>query len=167
MTLLLQGNSYRTIQARCGATHATIAKGRKALNRHNITTEAQVLGYSTDELFALIDDGRTTTSDEYVPIDFATAITVRIGRKKIPFNVLWATYLNQPTAPGRRHCSYERFRQLINRNIQAQGLTTRVHHVPGHTCQGDWARTKMQIVDPIAKKTTKVSIFWQPCRIPD
>lgn len=159
MTLLLQGNSYRTIQARCGAAHATISKARKALDRNNITTEAQILGYSTDDLIILIGDGRTATSDEYVPIDIDSAITARTGRKKTPLNVLWATYLNQPAAPGLRHYSYERFRQLVNQDIQAQGLTTRVQHIPGHTCQVDWAGTKMQLVDSISKKITKVSIF--------
>lgn len=44
MTLLLQGNSYRTIQARCGAAHATISKARKALDRNNITTKSPDLG---------------------------------------------------------------------------------------------------------------------------
>ncbi len=53
MTLLLRGNSYRTIQAHCGAAHATIAKARKALDQHNLTTEAQIMGHSNEELTLL------------------------------------------------------------------------------------------------------------------
>lgn len=159
MTLLLQGSSYRTIQAQCGAAHATIAKARKALDQHAITTQQQLEGCSDDDLVAMIGDGRATTAGEFVTIDVDTAITARTGRKKTPLNVLWANYLNQPAPEGLRHYSYERFRQLINREIQAQGLTTRVHHLPGHTCQVDWAGTTMQLIDPISTKTTKVSIF--------
>lgn len=159
MTLLLRGNSYRTIQAHCGAAHATIAKARKALDQHNLTTGAQIMGHSNEDLALMIGDGRATTAGEFVTIDIDTIIKARTGRKKTPLNVLWANYLNIPAPEGLRHYSYERFRQLVNRHIAAQGLTTRVHHIPGHTCQVDWAGTTMQLIDPISRKTTKVSIF--------
>lgn len=159
MTLLLRGNSYRTIQAHCGAAHATIAKARKALDQHNLTTEAQIMGHSNEYLALMIGDGRATTAGEFVTIDIDTIIKARTGRKKTPLNVLWANYLNIPAPEGPRHYSYERFRQLVNRHITAQGLTTRVHHIPGHTCQVDWAGTTMQLIDPISRKTTKVSTF--------
>src|SRR5699024_9720740 len=108
MTLLLRGNSYRTIQAHCGAAHATIAKARKALDQHNLTTEAQIMGHSNEDLALMIGDGRATTAGEFVTIDIDTIIKARTGRKKTPLNVLWANYLNIPAPEGLRHYSYER-----------------------------------------------------------
>lgn len=159
MQLLLDGCSYREIHTRHQVSHSTTAKAKKALDDNKITTGQQLEGCSDDDLAAMIGDGRAATAGEFVTIDVDTAIKARTGRKKTPLNVLWANYLNQPAPEGLRHYSYERFRQLINREIQAQGLTTRVHHIPGHTCQVDWAGTTMQLIDPIRTKTTKVSIF--------
>lgn len=159
MQLLLKGCSYREIHARHKVSHSTIAKARKALDDNKITTAEQLDGCSDDDLVSFIGDRRTISAEEFVAIDIDAAIKARTGRKKTPLNVLWSIYLNQPTPEGLKHYSYERFRQLVNREIQAQGLTTRVHHIPGHTCQVDWAGTKMQLVDPITKKTTKVHIF--------
>ena len=62
MHLLLAGSSYRTIQARCGAAHATIAKATKPLDEYRITTPAQLDGYHDDDLAALVGDGRMTVT---------------------------------------------------------------------------------------------------------
>ena len=159
MQLLLDGCSYREIHTRHQVSHSTTAKAKKALDDNNITTGQQLEGCSEDDLAAMIGDGRAATTGEFVTIDIDTIIKARTGRKKTPLNVLWANYLNIPAPEGLRHYSYERFRQLVNRHIAAQGLTTRVHHIPGHTCQVDWAGTTMQLIDPISRKTTKISIF--------
>lgn len=87
MTLLLKGDSYRSIQAQCGAAHVTIAKARKVLDEHNFTTEAQVLGIRNDELTVLVGDNRLTHSSAYVTIDFDAAIKARTGRLKTPLNI--------------------------------------------------------------------------------
>lgn len=112
MHLLLAGNSYREIQTRCGAAHATIAKARKTRDHHHITTPTQLDGYHDDDLHTLIGDWRMNLSGEFVPITMDTVIPARTGRKKTPLNVLWADYLTVPAA-GLRHYSYERFRQLV------------------------------------------------------
>lgn len=159
MQLLLDGSSYRTIQAHCGAAHATIAKARKALDHHRITTQAQLDAYNDDGLGALVGDGRMTVSGEFVTIDMDKVITARTGRKKTPLNVLWADYLALPAAEGLRHYSYERFRQLVGQEVAARGVTARIHHVPGHTMQVDWAGTKMRITDSVTRRTTSISVF--------
>ena len=38
-------------------------------------------------------------------------------------------------------------------------LTLPIAHVPGHTMQVDWAGTQMQLIDPITRETTRVSVF--------
>ena len=103
MGLLLEGTSYRDIQSRCGAAHATTAKARKALNEHAITTHTQLAGYSDDELTMLIGDGRLSTSEDYVPIDVTAVLKARTGRKKTPLNVLWSNYLTLPATGGQSH----------------------------------------------------------------
>lgn len=159
MHLLLGGSSYRMIQARCGAAHATIAKATKTLEECRITTSAQLDGYNDDDLAALVGDGRMTMAATFVPIDFDTVVTARTGRKKTPLNVLWADYLTLPAAEGLRHYSYERFRQLIGQEVQAHGLTARIQHIPGHTMQVDWAGTKMRIIDSVTRRATSISVF--------
>lgn len=159
MQLLLAGSSYRTIQARCGAAHATIAKAGKALDHHHITTHAQLEGLPDDDLAALVGDGRMTVAGEFVPIDMDTVIAARTGRKKTPLNVLWADYLTLPAPEGLRHYSYERFRQLVGQEVQARGLTARIQHIPGHTMQVDWAGTKIRIIDSVTRRATSISVF--------
>lgn len=159
MHLLLGGSSYRTIQARCGAAHATIAKARKALDHHQVTTPAQLDGYNDDDLHALIGDGRMTLSGEFVPLDMDTVITARTGRKKTPLNVLWAKYLTLPVPAGLRHYSYERFRQLVGQEVAARGVTARIQHIPGHTMQVDWAGTAMRITDSVTRRASSISVF--------
>lgn len=158
MHLLLAGNSYREIQARCGAAHATIAKARKTLDHHHITTPTQLDGYHDDDLHTLIGDRRMHLSGEFVPITMDTVIAARTGRKKTPLNVLWADYLTLPSA-GLRHYSYERFRQLVAQEVQNRGLTARITHIPGHTMQVDWAGTKMAVIDSVTRRTTRISVF--------
>lgn len=159
MHLLLAGSSYRTIQARCGAAHATIAKATKPLDEYRITTPAQLDGYHDDDLAALVGDGRMTVTGEFVIIDMDTVIAARTGRKKTPLNVLWADYLTLPAPEGLRHYSYERFRQLVGQEVFVRGLTARIQHVPGHTMQVDWAGTKMRITDSVTRRTTSISVF--------
>lgn len=158
MRLLLAGSSYREIQARCGVAHATIAKARKTLDHHQITTPAQLDGLHDDDLHCLVGDGRMTVAGEFVPIDLDTVIAARTGRKKTPLNVLWADYLTLPST-GLRHYSYERFRQLVGQEVAARGLTARIQHIPGHTMQVDWAGTKMRITDFVTHRTTSISVF--------
>ncbi|MGD7003886.1 IS21 family transposase [Corynebacterium halotolerans] len=158
MQLLLGGSSYRDTQARCGAAHATIAKARKTLDHHKITTPAQLDGYHDDDLHALVGDGRMSLRGEFVPIDMDTVLAARTGRKKTPLNILWADYLTVPSA-GLRHYSYERFRQLVGQEVQVRGLTARIQHAPGHTMQVDWAGTKMRLTDSVTRRTTSISVF--------
>ena len=158
MRLLLAGSSYREIQARCGVAHATIAKARKTLDHHQLTTPAQLDGLHDDDLHCLVGDGRMTVAGEFVPIDLDTVIAARTGRKKTPLNVLWADYLTLPST-GLRHYSYERFRQLVAEHVDATGLTARITHIPAHTMQVDWAGTAMRLFDPTHARGAKVSIF--------
>lgn len=159
MQLLLGGSSYRTIQAHCSAAHATIAKARKTLDHHQITTYAQLDGYNDDDLHALVGDGRMTVAGEFVTIDMDKVISARTGRKKTPLNILWADYLTLPAAGNLRHYSYERFRQLVAHEVTTRGITARIQHIPGHTMQVDWAGTKMRITDPVTRRTTSISVF--------
>lgn len=159
MSLLLDARSYRTIQAHCGAAHATIAKAKKTLDAHRITTQAQLDGYSDDELLALVGDGRMAAAGDFVTIDMDAVITARTGRTKTPLNVLWSTYLKVPAPQGLRHYSYERFRQLVGQDVAARGITARIDHIPSHTMQVDWAGTTMQIIDSVSRRVTKVSVF--------
>ncbi|MDP9831588.1 IS21 family transposase [Trueperella abortisuis] len=156
--LLLQGLSYRQIQQRCGAAQATIAKARKAIDSHGITSE---LLESLDDsaITDLIGDGRLVVADDFVGIDFDVVIKARTGRNKTPLRVLWSTYLDQPAPRGLKFYSYERFRQLVAAHVATQGVTALIVHQPGHTMQVDWAGSTMAVVDPITAKRSKIHIF--------
>ncbi|XBH23120.1 IS21 family transposase [Jonesiaceae bacterium BS-20] len=83
----------------------------------------------------------------------------RLGRKKPPLKVLWAQYLQSDAPVGVRHYGYDRFCELVAEHVRVNDLTAPIKHVPGHTMQVDWAGTKMQIIDPISRVTTPVSVF--------
>ncbi len=80
-------------------------------------------------------------------------------RKKPPLKVLWAKYLQTDAPAGLRHYGYERFCQIVAEHVRVNDLTTPITHVPGHTMQVDWAGTRVQIIDPISRATTPVSVF--------
>ena len=159
MKLSLQGRSYRQIQQQCGAAHATIAKARKALDSHGITSVSALADLSDAVIAELVGDGRVVAPGEFVQIDFAAVIKARSGRNKTPLRVLWSNYLNQTAVPGQRFYSYERFRQLVSAHVSTLGVTALITHQPGHTMQVDWAGSTMAIYDPVSEKTSKIHIF--------
>lgn len=146
MSLLLQGRSYRDIEAIAGCSHRTIAKAKKVCHEHGLTATSQVDVLSAEEIDALFADGRKTPSEEFVAFDVAATVKKRTGKKKLPLRVLWANYLDTDGSPGQRHYSYQRFCQIVGEYVEVNELTMRIAHVPGHTMQVDWAGTKMAIL---------------------
>ncbi len=159
MSLLLQGRSYRDIEAIAGCSHRTIAKAKKVCHEHGLTATSQVDVLSAEEIDALFADGRKTPSEEFVAFDVAATVKKRTGKKKLPLRVLWANYLDTDGSPGQRHYSYQWFCQIVGEYVEVNELTMRIAHVPGHTMQVDWAGTKMAIFDPITGTKTTVSVF--------
>lgn len=159
MSLLLQGRSYRQIEAIAGCSHRTIARARKVIDDHQLTSLNQVQGLSTQRLDELFADGRKTGSELFVDFDVAQVVAARTGRKKPTLRVLWATYLDTPATGGRGHYSYERFRQIVADYVDTHDLTMRIAHVPGHTMQVDWAGTTMPLIIPGTQQVRKVHLF--------
>lgn len=159
MLLPLQGRSYRQVQTLLNCSPRTISKARQVLDDQELTTPAQVKELSDEDLEQCFADGRRSVSANYVPIDIEAVIKSRIGRKKPLLKVLWARYLRTQPIGSQRRYQYERFCQLVAEQVQQRNLTSPIAHEPGHTMQVDWAGTKMQVVDPITGKATRVSIF--------
>lgn len=159
MSQLLQGRSYREIEAIAGCSHRTIAKAKKICGERELTTEDQIEALTAEEIDALFTDGRKNASIDFVMFDVAAAVKKRSGKKKLPLRVLWANYLETEGAPGQRHYSYQRFCQIIGEYVEVNDLTMRIAHVPGHTMQVDWAGTTMAIFDPVTGSRTRVSVF--------
>lgn len=159
MLLLLQGRSYRQVQTLLNCSPRTISKARQVIDEQEFSTPEQLKDLSDEVLERCFTDGRKAVSTSYVPIDIDAVIKARIGRKKPPLKVLWARYLRTEATGTQRHYQYERFCQLVAEQVQQRNLTSPITHEPGHTMQVDWAGTKMQIVDPITGRATKVSIF--------
>lgn len=159
MSLLVQGYSYREIEAMAGCSHRTIAKARKVVEERALTTTEQVEGLGAEDLDELFTDGRKASSELFVEVDVDAVANARLGRKKPPLKVLWARYLDTDAPAGVRHYGYERFCQIVAEHVRTHDLTAPIAHVPGHTMQVDWAGTKMSIVDPITGKVTGVSVF--------
>lgn len=160
MTLLIQGHPYRQIEVMATCSHRTIAKARKALADHGLSTLAQVEALTAADIDRLFADGRKATVEGFVPVDVDAVVSARLGRKKPPLKVLWARYLDTPApVAGARHYGYERFCQIVSEHVRVNDVTVPISHVPGHTMQVDWAGTPMRIIDPITRTTTKVSVF--------
>lgn len=160
LSLIVQGYSYRQIEAMASCSHRAIAKAHTIAKAQSLTTTDQVDALTADDLDRYFTDGRKSADGDFVPIDIDAVINARIGRKKPPLKVLWARYLNTPApTPSARHYRYERFCQIIAEHVRTHDLTSPITHIPGHTMQVDWAGTPMWITDPITRATTKVSIF--------
>ncbi|MDM7489839.1 IS21 family transposase [Rhodococcus sp. CSLK01-03] len=159
MSQLLQGRSYREIEAIAGCSHRTIAKAKKICDEQGLSTEDQIEALTAEEIDALFTDGRKNASTDFVGFDVGAAVKKRSGSKKLPLRVLWADYLETEGAPGQRHYSYQRFCQIIGEYVEVNDLTMRIAHIPGHTMQVDWAGTAMAIFDPVTGSRTRVSVF--------
>ena len=159
MTLLLEQRPYREIAARQGCSQRTIAKVRRVLDEHELTHTSQVEVMSAEEIDAFFNDGRKSVPDGFVPVNIEQVVASRLGRKKPPLKVLWAKHLQIDNPGGLRQYGYERFCQIVAEHVRVNDLTAPIAHVPGHTMQMDWAGTRMQIVDPITRAVTPVSVF--------
>lgn len=159
MLLLLQEHPYRQVAAIAGCSQNSIARARRMLDEQHLTTAAQVEALTSEDLDRLFTDGRKSVSGGFVPISIERIIAARIGRKKPPLKVLWAKYLESDAPDGTRHYGYDRFCELVAERVRVNDLTAPIRHVPGHTMQVDWAGTRMQIIDPISRAATPVSVF--------
>lgn len=159
MLLVLEGRPYREIVARQGCSQRTIAKVRRVLDEQQIDDASLVEALTLDEIDALFTDGRKSVSGEFVPVDIDRVVAARVGRSKPPLKVLWAKYLETDAPPGVRHYGYERFCQIVAEHVRTRDLTAPIVHVPGHTMQVDWAGTQMEIIDPVTRVSTAVSVF--------
>ena len=160
MTLLLQQRAYRQIEVMAGCSHRAIARARRVLDAERLSTAAQVEALTVEDLDRLFADGRKTVSGEFVPVDVDKVVAARVGRKKPPLKVLWARYLTSgQDVPGARFYGYDRFCEIVTEHVRTHDLTAAIAHVPGHTMQVDWAGTRMQLTDPVSRRTTAVSVF--------
>ena len=159
MMLLIQQRSYRQIEVMASCSHRAIARARRVLDEHRLSTVADVEGLSAEDLDRLFSDGRKSSAGEFAPIDFDSIVQARVGRKKPPLKVLWAKYVNTDAPAGVRHYGYDRFCELVAEHVRVHDLTAPIRHVPGHTMQVDWAGSPMQLLDPITRESTRVSVF--------
>ncbi|MGB3013647.1 MAG: IS21 family transposase, partial [Candidatus Nanopelagicales bacterium] len=160
MTLLLQQRAYRQIEVMAGCSHRAIARARRVLDAERLSTAAQIEALTVEDLDRLFADGRKTVSGEFVPVDVDKVVAARVGRKKPPLKVLWARYLTSgQDVPGARFYGYDRFCEIVTEHVRTHDLTAAIAHVPGHTMQVDWAGTRMQLTDPVSRRTTAVSVF--------
>jgi len=159
MTLLLQERSYRQIASVVGCSQRAIARARRVVDEQHFTTASQVDALTGEDIERLFGDGRKSITGQFVAIDIDKVVAARLGRKKPPLKVLWAKYLQVDGPDGVRHYGYDRFCELIAEHVRLKDLTAPIQHVPGHTMQVDWAGTRMQIIDPVTRATTAVSVF--------
>ncbi|MBK9435540.1 MAG: IS21 family transposase [Micrococcales bacterium] len=160
MTLLLQQRPYRQIEVMAGCSHRAIARARRVLEAERLSTAAQIEALTVEDLDRLFADGRKAVSEDFVPVDVDKVVAARVGRKKPPLKVLWARYLTSgQDVPGARFYGYDRFCEIVTEHVRTHDLTAAIAHVPGHTMQVDWAGTRMQLTDPVSRRTTAVSVF--------
>ncbi|SMX79247.1 hypothetical protein BSP239C_01232 [Brevibacterium sp. 239c] len=88
LSLIVQGYSYRQIEAMASCSHRAIAKARTVVKDQSLTTTDQVDALTVADLDRFFTDGRKSVDGDFVPIDVDAVITARIGRKKPPLKVL-------------------------------------------------------------------------------
>lgn len=159
MTLLLQQRPYRQIEVLASCSHRAIARTKRVLDAEHITTEAQALALSGEDLDRLFTDKRKAVSSEFVPINIDAVVAARVDRKKPPLKVLWSRYVQTPAPAGSRFYGYDRFCEIVTEHVRTNDLTAPIAHVPGHSMQVDWAGTGMYLTDPISRQRTRVSVF--------
>lgn len=159
MRLVLEKVPYRQIAARQGCSQRTIAKVRRVLDEHQLTSATQIESLSREDIDRLFSDGRKSVTGEFVPVDIDIVVAARLGKKKPPLKVLWARCLQTDAPAALQHYGYERFCQIVAEHVRVNDLTAPIQHVPGHALQVDWAGTRMQITDPISRQVTPVSVF--------
>ena len=159
MTLLVQQRPYRQIEVMAGCSHRAIARARRVLEAERLSTPAQIEALTVEDLDRLFTDGRKAVSEDFVPVDVKKVVAARVGSKKPPLKVLWARYLKSGDVPGARFYGYDRFCEIVTEHARTHDLTAAITHVPGHTMQVDWAGTRMQLTDPVSRRTTAVSVF--------
>ena len=123
MMLLIQQRSYRQIEVMASCSHRAIARARRVLDEHRLSTVADVEGLSAEDLDRLLSDGRKSSAGEFAPIDFDSIVQARVGRKKPPLKVLWAKYVNTDAPAGVRHYGYDRFCELVAEHVRVHDLT--------------------------------------------
>ena len=165
MTLLVQQRPYRQIEVMAGCSHRAIARARRVLEAERLSTAAQIEALTIEDMDRLFADGRKAVSEDFVPVDVDKVVAARVGRKKPPLKVLWARYLKSGQAPGARFYWYDRFCEIVTEHVRTHDLTAAIAHVPGHTMQVDWAGTRMQLTDPVSRRTTAVSVFGRSAAI--
>gem|GEM_PF-3672131 len=141
MLLVLEKYPYREIVAREGCSQSTIARVRRVLDAEHLVTTTQVEALTLEEIDGLFSDGRKSVAGGFVPVNIDTVVAARLGRKKPPLKVLWATYLETETPSGQRHYGYERFCQIVAEHVRVNDLTAPIQHVPGHNRLEAEART--------------------------
>lgn len=159
MLLLLEQRPYRQIEVMADCSHRSIARARRVLDEQHLVNAAQVESLTSEDLDRLFFDGRKSVTGGFVPVNIEQVVAARMGRKKPPLKVLWAKYLQSDTPVGMRQYGYDRFCELVAEHVRVNDLTAPIKHVPGHTMQVDWAGTGMQVIDPISRAITPVSVF--------
>lgn len=159
MMLLVQQRSYRQIEVMASCSHRAIARARRVLDAEALSTAEQIEALTVEDVDRLFADGRKSASEVFVPVDVDKVVAARVGRKKPPLKVLWARYLESDQIPGARFYGYDRFCEIVTAHVRTHDLTAAITHVPGHTMQVDWAGTRMQLTDPVSRRTTAVSVF--------
>ena len=90
LSLIVQGYSYRQIEAMARCSHRAIAKAHSVVKDQSLTTMDQVDALTVDDLDRFFTDGRKSVDGDFVPINVDAVINARVGRKKPPLKVLWA-----------------------------------------------------------------------------
>lgn len=141
MDLLLSERSYRDIATIVGCSQRDIARTRRVINEHGITSSQSI----TDEDLTLWLPDRRRVVDEYDQPDFGGVLDRRRHQRHFTLLQAWRRYTD--AVSEKKKYGYSQFCALFAEYVNRNDLVGVLHHEPGRAMLVDWAGDTLDIVD--------------------
>jgi hypothetical protein len=153
MDLLLSERSYRDIATIVGCSQRDIARTRRVINEHGITSSQSI----TDEDLTLWLPDRRRVVDEYDQPDFEGVLDRRRHQRHFTILQAWRRYTD--AVSEKKKYGYSQFCVLFAEYVNRNDLVGVLHHEPGRAMLVDWAGDILDIVDAADGVVSKTYLF--------
>lgn len=153
MDLLLSERSYRDIATIVGCSQRDIARTRRVINEHGITSSQSI----TDEDLTLWLPDRRRVVDEYDQPDFEGVLDRRRHQRHFTLLQAWRRYTD--AVSEKKKYGYSQFCALFAEYVNRNDLVGVLHHEPGRAMLVDWAGDTLDIVDAVDGVVSKAYLF--------
>lgn len=157
LRLAAQGHSSREIERAGGGSRRSIQM---------VLSAAQALGVSWDDVADLDDElilqrllpHRKAATCSFPQPDWEQ-LHKELGRVGVTLKLLYGEWADHCRTQGLELMSYSQFTRYYSQWHTLEGVTSRIEHKAGVTCEVDWAGPTLPLVDPVTGEVTRVSLF--------